>query len=134
MESGRQAAIWFARHCLGLSLAIVTIAALVFRSLGAFRAVRAGHEISYALSILGSVYTHVGRFEDAGQTLDEGLALVEKRDDHFQKAELHPSRAITRLPRMWPYRFGQTWSSRRQPAAPPAISSATVRWKFSGLP
>ena len=104
------------------------------RSLDAFRAVGAGHEISYALSILGDVYTQVGRFEDAGRTLDEGLALVEKRDDHFQEAELHPSRPITRLPRMWPHRFGQTWSSRKQPAAPAAINSATVRRTFSGLP
>jgi hypothetical protein len=27
---------------------------------------------------------------------------------------------------MWPHRFGQTWSSRKQSAAPAAISSATV--------
>jgi hypothetical protein len=107
--------------------------ALALRSLDAFRAVDAGHEISYALSIL-RVYTHVGRFEDAGRTLDEDLALEEKRDDNFQETELHPSRPITRLPRMWPHRFGQTSSSRKQPAAPAAISSAKVRWTFSGLP
>jgi predicted ATPase len=35
------------------------------------------------------VYTQVGRFEDAGRTLDEGLALVEEQDDRFQEAELH---------------------------------------------
>ena len=36
-------------------------------------------------------------------------------------------RGTIRLPRMCPHRLGQTWSSRKQPAAPAAISSPTVR-------
>jgi predicted ATPase len=63
--------------------------ALVLRSLDAIRAIGAGYRVSYALSVLGDVYTQVGRFEDARRTLDEGLALAEKNDDRFQEAELH---------------------------------------------
>jgi tetratricopeptide (TPR) repeat protein len=63
--------------------------ALVLRSLDAIRAIGAGYRVSYALSVLGDVYTQVGRFEDARRTLNEGLALAEKNDDRFQEAELH---------------------------------------------
>jgi hypothetical protein len=35
---------------------------------------------------------------------------------------------------MWPQRFGQTWSSRKQPAAPSRTSSRTVRSTLNALP
>ena len=39
--------------------------------------------------MLGDAYTQAGRFEDAHEALDEGLAVAEKNDDRFQEAELH---------------------------------------------
>ena len=39
--------------------------------------------------MLGDAYTQSGRFEDAHQALDEGLAVAEKNDDRCQEAELH---------------------------------------------
>ena len=55
----------------------------------AFR--RTGAEIlrPFQLSVLGDAYTRAARFDEAHAALDEGLALVEKNDDHIQEAELH---------------------------------------------
>ena len=45
--------------------------------------------LPFQLSTLGDAYTQAGRFEDARQALDEGLAIVEKNDERCQEAELH---------------------------------------------
>jgi serine/threonine protein kinase/tetratricopeptide (TPR) repeat protein len=55
----------------------------------AFRATGAEIIRPFQLSVLGDAYTQVARFEDAHRALDDGLALVEKNDDHLQEAELH---------------------------------------------
>ena len=43
----------------------------------------------FQLSVLGDAYIQAARFEEAHAALDEGLALVEKNDDHVQEAGLH---------------------------------------------
>ncbi len=54
----------------------------------AFR--RTGAEIlrPFQLSVLADAYAQAARFEEAHAALDEGLALVDKNDDHVQEAEL----------------------------------------------
>ena len=42
-----------------------------------------------ASAALGDAFTQAGRFEDARQALDEGLAIAERNDERFQEAELH---------------------------------------------
>ena len=44
------------------------------------------------------------------------------------------ARGMTRLPSMWPQRFGMTWSSTCIAATPAAAYSRTVRTTFSGPP
>jgi predicted ATPase len=55
----------------------------------AFRATGAGVRAPAYLGMLGDAYTRCGRFADARQALDEGLALVERNDDRCHEAELH---------------------------------------------
>jgi class 3 adenylate cyclase/predicted ATPase len=62
---------------------------LFLKGLTAFRATGAGVRVPYYLGILGDAYTQAGRFEDALQALNEGLAVAEKNDDRFHEAELH---------------------------------------------
>ena len=62
---------------------------LLLKGLDAFRATGAELTLPFQLSILGDAYTQAGRFEDARQALDEGLAIAEKNDDRCQEAELH---------------------------------------------
>jgi class 3 adenylate cyclase/predicted ATPase len=59
------------------------------KGLDAYRATGAELALPYYLSILGDACTQAGRFADARQALDEGLAVAEKNDDRFQEAELH---------------------------------------------
>jgi class 3 adenylate cyclase/predicted ATPase len=62
---------------------------LLRKGLDAFRATGGVVTLPYCLSILGAAHMQAGRFADACQALDEGLALAEKHDDRFQEAELH---------------------------------------------
>jgi predicted ATPase/class 3 adenylate cyclase len=62
---------------------------LFLDGLEAYRATGHGLALPYYLSILGSVHTRMGRFQEALDTLDEGLRTVEANDDRFQEAELH---------------------------------------------
>jgi predicted ATPase len=55
----------------------------------AFRVTGAEILRPFQLSVLGDAYMQTARFEEAHRALDEGLALVEKNDDHVQEAELH---------------------------------------------
>ncbi len=55
----------------------------------AFRGTGAEILRPFQLSVLGDAYTHAARFAEAHAALDEGLALVERNDDHVQEAELH---------------------------------------------
>ena len=48
-----------------------------------------GAALASYFAIAGEAYTKTGRFDEARQVLDEGLALAEKRDERFQEAELH---------------------------------------------
>jgi predicted ATPase len=57
-------------------------------SLDVFRAASADSLIFY-LRIVGEAYTKAGRFEDARNSLKEGLAIVENDDERFLDAELH---------------------------------------------
>ena len=58
-----------------------------------------GHRLALPdyLSILGSVHARMGRFQEALETLDEGLKTVEANDDRFQEAELHRLKGETLL-------------------------------------
>jgi predicted ATPase len=62
---------------------------LFLKGLKAFRATGAGVRVPYYLGILGDAYTQAGRFEDALEALNEGLAVAEENDDRFHEAELH---------------------------------------------
>ena len=70
---------------------------LFLDGLDAYRAT--GHRLAlpYYLSILGSVHTRMGRFQEALDTLDEGLKTVDANDDRFQEAELHRLKGETLL-------------------------------------
>jgi predicted ATPase/class 3 adenylate cyclase len=71
--------------------------ALFLDGLEAYRAT--GHRLAlpYYLSILGSVHTRMGRFQEALETLDEGLKTAEANDDRFQEAELYRLKGETLL-------------------------------------
>lgn len=61
---------------------------LLQRGLDAFQASGAELTLSFQFSILGEAYTQAGRFEDARQALDKGLAIAEKNDERCHEAEL----------------------------------------------
>jgi predicted ATPase len=62
---------------------------LLLKGLDAYRATGSALLLPYYYSMVGDAYTQAGRFGEALRSLDEGLALVEKNDDHSQEAELH---------------------------------------------
>jgi class 3 adenylate cyclase/predicted ATPase len=61
---------------------------LLLKGLHDLRATGAGLDFTFHLGFLGSAYTQAGRFEDAVEALDEGLAVAEKSDERFYEAEL----------------------------------------------
>ena len=62
---------------------------MLTRGLEAYRATGAGMSLPYYFSILGDAYTQVGKPEEAGRALDEGLAIAERNDELCQLAELY---------------------------------------------
>jgi predicted ATPase len=44
--------------------------------------------LTYQFSSLGETYLQAGRFDDARQALDDGLALAEKNDERCYEAEM----------------------------------------------
>src|SRR5258708_2882876 len=62
---------------------------LLENGLNAFR--KSGAEVSLSIQFctLGDAYTKAGRFEDARQALNEGLAIALKNEELCQEAELH---------------------------------------------
>ncbi len=62
---------------------------LISKGIHAWRATGAELILPVQLSALGDAYTQAGRFDDARQALDEGLAIAERNDERFQEAELH---------------------------------------------
>jgi len=62
---------------------------LVLNGLHAFQATGAELMLTYQFSALGEAYTKAGRFDDARQALDDGLALAEKNDECCYEVELH---------------------------------------------
>jgi predicted ATPase len=62
---------------------------VLLKGLDAYRATGSALLLPYYYSMVGDAYTQAGRFGEALRSLDEGLALVEKNDDHSQEAELH---------------------------------------------
>ncbi len=62
---------------------------LIKKGMGAFKETGAEILRPFHLSVLADAYIKAARFEEAHAALDEGLALVEKNNDHVQEAELH---------------------------------------------
>ena len=62
---------------------------MLTRGLEAYRATGAGMSLPYYFSILGDAYIQVGKPEEAGRALDEGLAIAERNDELCQLAELY---------------------------------------------
>jgi class 3 adenylate cyclase/predicted ATPase len=62
---------------------------LLLEGFSAFRATGTGVRVPSYLGLLGDAYTQSGRFEDAHEALNEGLAVAEKNDDRCHEAELH---------------------------------------------
>ena len=62
---------------------------LLRKGLDALRATGAELTLPFQFSALSDAYTQAGRFEDARQALNEGLAIVEKNDERCHEAELH---------------------------------------------
>jgi len=62
---------------------------VILAGLDAFRATGAELRLPAYLGLLGDAYLQSSRFDEAGQALDEGLAIVEKNDDRMHEAELH---------------------------------------------
>jgi serine/threonine protein kinase/predicted ATPase len=62
---------------------------LLLKGFDAFRATGSQVRVPYYLSMLGDAYMQAGRFADALQALNEGLAIAEQKDDRFQEAELY---------------------------------------------
>jgi serine/threonine protein kinase/predicted ATPase len=62
---------------------------LLLKGFSAFRATGAEVRLPAYLGILGDAFTQAGRFEDAHNALDEGLAVAEKNDDRCHEAELY---------------------------------------------
>jgi predicted ATPase len=62
---------------------------LLRKGLDAFRATGAELTLPCQLSTLGNAYLQTGRFDDARNALNEGLAIAEKNDERCQEAELH---------------------------------------------
>jgi class 3 adenylate cyclase/predicted ATPase len=59
------------------------------KGFGAFRATGAEVRVPAYLGMLGNACTQMGRFEEAGAALHEGLVVAEKNDDRCHEAELH---------------------------------------------
>ena len=62
---------------------------LLLKGLSDFRATGAAVRIPSYLAMLGGAYTKAGRFDEARQALNEGLAVAEKNEDLSHLAELH---------------------------------------------
>jgi predicted ATPase len=62
---------------------------LLRKGLDAFRATGAELTLPFQLSTLGDAYLQTGRFDDARNALNEGLAIAEKNDERCQEAELY---------------------------------------------
>jgi serine/threonine protein kinase/predicted ATPase len=61
---------------------------LLVKGLQAWQATGAKLTLTYQFGALGEAYTQEGRFDDARQALEEGLALAEKNDERCHEAEL----------------------------------------------
>jgi predicted ATPase len=62
---------------------------LLLKGYSAFRATGAAVRSPAYLGVLGDAYTRFGRFEEAHNELNEGLAVAERNDDRCHEAELH---------------------------------------------
>jgi predicted ATPase len=62
---------------------------LLLKGFGAFRACGTGVRVPSYLGMLGDAYTQSGRFQEAHEALNEGLAIAEENDDRCHEAELH---------------------------------------------
>jgi serine/threonine protein kinase/predicted ATPase len=62
---------------------------LLLKGFNAFRATGTGVRVPSYLGMLGGAYTQSGRFEEAHDALNEGLAIAEQNDDRCDEAELH---------------------------------------------
>jgi serine/threonine protein kinase/predicted ATPase len=70
---------------------------LLLKGFTAFRGTGAEVRVPSYLGMLGDAYTQLGRFEEAHQALNEGLAVAEKNDDRCHEAELHRLQGELRL-------------------------------------
>jgi serine/threonine protein kinase/predicted ATPase len=61
---------------------------LLVKGLRSWQATGAKLTLTYQFGALGEAYAQEGRFEDALQALEEGLALAEKNDERCHEAEL----------------------------------------------
>src|SRR5436309_7432265 len=61
---------------------------LLLKGANAFRATGAGIRVPHYLGTLAEAYMQRGRFEDARNALEEGLAIAEKNDDRTHEPEL----------------------------------------------
>jgi class 3 adenylate cyclase/tetratricopeptide (TPR) repeat protein len=62
---------------------------ILLRGLNAFRATGAQLRLPYYFSILGEAYTQTGRFEEADNAFNEGLAVADRNDNRAHEADLH---------------------------------------------
>jgi class 3 adenylate cyclase/tetratricopeptide (TPR) repeat protein len=62
---------------------------VLLKGYSAFRATGAEVRVPSYLAMLGDAYMRSGRFQDALQALNEGLAVAERNDDRCHQAELH---------------------------------------------
>jgi adenylate cyclase len=62
---------------------------LLRQGLKSYRATGSAISLSHYLGILGEACTKEGKFDEARQALEEGLAVATKNDERYQEAELH---------------------------------------------
>jgi serine/threonine protein kinase/predicted ATPase len=62
---------------------------LLLKGFKAFRATGTGVRVPSYLGMLSDAYTQSGRFHEAHEALNEGLAIAEENDDRCHEAELH---------------------------------------------
>jgi predicted ATPase len=59
------------------------------QGLESYRATGSAISLSHYLSILGEACTQAGKFDEARQAIEEGIAVAIKNDERYQEAELH---------------------------------------------
>jgi predicted ATPase len=70
---------------------------LLVQGLASYRATGSAISLSHYLGIVSEAYTKVGKFAEARQALEEGIAIAAENDERYREPELHRLRGELHL-------------------------------------